>query len=279
MSGMSIGADPEMFVTDGATVIPVCGRIGGTKDQPLRMRPEWNEGYAVQEDNVMLEFNIPACYSAPSFQSAITHGVEGSRRILRSNGMDAVIGVAEHLFPSKILEQHPKSKEFGCSPDFNAYSNGAPNSRVSPNELEESGGAWRFAGGHVHVGYSAKIPPFAMACLMDLAVGLPSIGEDPQERRRKFYGTAGRYRPTSYGIEYRTLSNYWIWSGTTAARISYRVFALQPHIDGSLGILQSFYTKIPWLDVKTTIDSNDSLMARQLISYVRDELKFDVFPG
>ncbi len=45
---------------------------------------------------------------------------------------------------------------------------------------------------------------------MDFYLGLPSLVYDSATRRREMYGKAGAYRPKSYGVEYRTLSNAWL---------------------------------------------------------------------
>lgn len=47
---------------------------------------------------------------------------------------------------------------------------------------------------------------------MDLHLGVPSLVLDKDTERRKLYGKAGAFRPKPYGVEYRTLSNFWIWS-------------------------------------------------------------------
>jgi hypothetical protein len=49
--------------------------------------------------------------------------------------------------------------------------------------------------------------------LMDIFVGMASVpfDQDPlQVERRKHYGRAGEFRIKPYGIEYRTLSNFWL---------------------------------------------------------------------
>ena len=46
---------------------------------------------------------------------------------------------------------------------------------------------------------------------MDLFLGVPSVTLDSDTRRRELYGKAGAYRAKDYGVEYRTLSNFWIW--------------------------------------------------------------------
>jgi hypothetical protein len=54
--------------------------------------------------------------------------------------------------------------------------------------------------------------------MLDLFVGIPSIfmDHDPTSaRRRKVYGQAGRYRPKEYGMEYRSLGNFWLASPKT----------------------------------------------------------------
>ena len=47
---------------------------------------------------------------------------------------------------------------------------------------------------------------------MDLFCGVPSIFLDSDTMRRKLYGKAGAFRSKKYGVEYRTLSNFWIQS-------------------------------------------------------------------
>jgi hypothetical protein len=48
---------------------------------------------------------------------------------------------------------------------------------------------------------------------MDLFVGLPSTILDEDDQRKNVYGTPGRFRLKPYGVEYRSLSNYWIKDG------------------------------------------------------------------
>ena len=53
------GSDIEVFlVNEKNTVIPCVGLVKGTKEKPHRPKG-MPKGYAVQEDNVMLEFNVP----------------------------------------------------------------------------------------------------------------------------------------------------------------------------------------------------------------------------
>jgi len=46
---------------------------------------------------------------------------------------------------------------------------------------------------------------------MDLFLGVPSVLIDDGKERKKLYGKAGAYRYKPYGVEYRTLSNFWVF--------------------------------------------------------------------
>jgi hypothetical protein len=51
--------------------------------------------------------------------------------------------------------------------------------------------------------------------LLDLFLAVPSLWLDKDftsVARRKLYGQCGRYRPKDYGIEYRSLGNFWLQS-------------------------------------------------------------------
>src|SRR5579864_1061172 len=70
----ALGCDPECFLADNTgKFISSIGLIGGSKDQP---RPIDDEGNAVQEDNVTVEFNTPPCHDSKSFIAHINKNKE-----------------------------------------------------------------------------------------------------------------------------------------------------------------------------------------------------------
>lgn len=99
--------------------------------------------------------------------------------------------------------QHPMSRVFGCEPDYCAYTKKA-NPRPRPDHP-----GMRSAGGHIHVETQAH--PLEVVKAMDLFLGVPSVIMDDGKERKKLYGKAGAFRPKSYGVEYRTLSNFWMF--------------------------------------------------------------------
>ena len=62
----TIGADPEILLRDSDYLYrSVEGLIGGTKNAPVPIEG-LPSGFGAQEDNVMLEFNIPPATTARS---------------------------------------------------------------------------------------------------------------------------------------------------------------------------------------------------------------------
>ena len=271
---ITLGADPELFLRDTRTgaATSCVGLIGGTKRKPLAMI-DMPEGYAVQEDNVMVEFNIPAQSTGRRFGRAVGNGIDYIRQLVRTSlpNHDLDMGACTRLFNSYELD-NKQAQLFGCSPDFNAHNQGNPCPAVKPEALMEDDNAWRFAGGHVHLGYESEAPDFVAAALADVFLGLPSVGLDEQGLRRKLYGQAGRYRPTSYGIEYRTLSNFWIWDARLAQTIGERAWALAALLETDAEEIQRLYAEIPWTDVQQAINSEDEMKAADLIAYCSNDL-------
>lgn len=266
---ITIGADPEFFIKDRqtGTPTPICGLLGGTKGAAI---PVGN--YGLQEDNVMAEYNIPPCSDVLRFARHITSGRAALMDYLNARNVgqfEADLSPAR-LFPHMLLE-HPQAKQFGCSPDFDAYTLGQPNRRVDPQELTNPRGAWRFSGGHVHIGYKedvrAEMPEYVVAQFADVFLGLRSVAWDKQGERRKFYGTAGRYRPTPYGIEYRTMSNIWTYDVGTAENIGNSAMLLGIFLRNKEAVIRKAWAEIPWQDVKRSIDTEDAALATTLIRY------------
>ena len=67
---------------------------------------------------------------------------------------------------------------------------------------------------HIHIGYDNpdKETNFNIIKQMDLYLGVPSIILDTHAERRQLYGKAGCFRHKKYGVEFRTLSNFWLFS-------------------------------------------------------------------
>lgn len=269
----TIGADPELFLrnVDTGSVIPVCGLIGGTKDEPQQLEG-LEEGFAVQEDNVMLEFNIPPCSSHRSFATSIQVALDSVQDLIRIRNLPLELDFSNARLFSEEQLAHPQAQQFGCSPDFDGYKMGAP---FRPLEASRLGG-WRFAGGHVHLGYDHQhVPQHVVAQLCDLFLGLPSVALDKQAQRRRRYGQPGRFRPTAYGIEYRTLSNFWVFDSRLRTEIGWRalnvcILAQNPKRTHEV------FAQVPWADVKSAIINEIDDLAADLIAYIRNDLKLEV---
>ena len=196
-----IGADPEIFVGNDQGVRSIIGKIGGTKHAPLPL--PLGEGYAVQEDNVALEFNIPACNSRGEFISAIGKATGFLEELMMTNYGLKFDKRSAVSFPEEEMYD-PAAFQFGCEPDYNAWTK-ARNPRPESNDK-----FLRSCGGHIHIGYEGfDAHDVIKAC--DLYLGVPSVLMDEGELRKQLYGKAGAFRKTSYGVEYRTLSNYWVF--------------------------------------------------------------------
>jgi len=198
-----VGADIEVFVKDtvAGKIISAEGLIGGTKKSPLLLE---RKGCALQEDNVMAEFNVNPTNNPQDMYEDIVYVLNTLTNRL-PEGFD--IEVAASAIIDESFLQTNQAQEIGCDPDFNAWL-GCAN---VPPAIESLNGL-RTCGGHIHIGYDNpnKTTSIALIKALDLFLTLPSILKDPDSRRRQVYGKAGAYRIKSYGVELRTLSNFWI---------------------------------------------------------------------
>lgn len=202
-----IGSDPELFVGNSQGVSFAIGRVGGSKEDP---RPV-NFG-ALQEDNVLMEYNIDPAGSVEEFTHHIKAVLEQGRDVLKDFELDVVRGLSSHVFDEDVLmEAGDAAWIFGCEPDHNGWTGEVNVFPTGVNPL------LRTAGGHLHIGFGhlesvTKLKSREVIQMCDYLLGLPSILMDTDDQRKELYGKAGAMRFKKYGAEYRTLSNFWLFS-------------------------------------------------------------------
>jgi len=192
--------------------MPCIGLIGGTKENPREILG--GKGYAVQEDNVMAEFNIPPAAEAISFSADVNKVLTYLKKVADGHGAELLINSSVHFDPKEL--EHPQAQHIGCEPDFCVWNRTINEFDQTKKELLKT---LRSSGGHVHVSYSEngkKNKDLSMegkeflVMSMDALLGLPSVLLDEDKERHLLYGKAGAFRPKDYGIEYRVLSNFWV---------------------------------------------------------------------
>lgn len=201
----ALGCDPEIFLFNADTnkFISSVGLIGGSKDYP---RPIDDEGNAVQEDNVTVEFNTPPCHTVEDFKLHIKKNKDWITERAAQLGLTMLIKPSA-VFDEDQLQTHG-AKTFGCEPDFNAWTDGRQNPR--PKAVNKN---LRSCGGHVHIQIDHDtMDMIEVVKAMDLFVGCLMLEFDDDKGRRELYGKAGAFRKKAYGVEYRTASNAWIES-------------------------------------------------------------------
>lgn len=253
-----IGADPECFVHNGDVVWHCISKLGGSKDKP---RPV--DGGGLQEDNVLFEFNVDPTADANEFAATINKVLEQGRQVLIPHGLFIQDHLSSHTYDN--MDGFPeKAFEFGCTPDYNAMTGAVNDKPSAANEY------LRTAGGHVHIGWShlctvTEQDQRAVMCLCDYLLALPSVLEDDDTKRRELYGKAGACRLKSYGAEYRTLSNYWIWDDAMIQTVHGRA---QKAFDdrAKLPLYQALASQE---EVQRIINTNDVVAAQALLEVIR----------
>ena len=246
---ITIGADPELFFKNNTgKLISVVGLLGGSKEEPLPI----GEGCGIQEDNVAAEFCIPPSDNAAAFVKSIQYSMQDIEVRAAKLGLTLATLVASGSFDRDQL-MTSEARRFGCDPDYNAYTKQA-NPRPQCTNLN-----LRSAGGHIHVGTENN--PWAMARVMDLMLGVPSVIMDNDTERRSLYGQAGALRPKPYGLEYRTLSNFWIWNKETIEWVYHQVQESVKYceeFDKECSPEQS-------IEFRACINNNDRELAKRLV--------------
>ncbi len=243
---IKIGADPELFVTKDGKFRSAHGLIPGTKDNPFPV-----ENGAVQVDGMALEFNINPATTADEFVRYNTSVMEQMKAMVP--GYEFAIVPSCRFNGNHFRAQPDEAKELGCTPDYNAYT-------LEENVKPDNKTTMRTAAGHIHIGFCEGADPYSdehmIRCAtlvkqLDCYLGLTSLLWDDDKDRRTMYGAAGCFRPKSYGVEYRVLSNAWLLSedhmrfvfDTTKLAVEDLINGYRPFNDIGEAVVQSIINK------------------------------------
>jgi hypothetical protein len=252
----TIGTDPEFPLQIGGKYVSAIPYIKGTKKKPHNL----NCGGTLQRDNVAVEFATAVAQSESDFVNKIQETLIETRSLLPENSM-LLATPSAHFNRSELT--HKEAQEIGCEPDYNAWT-GEIN---EPPTKDFVAGTLRSFGAHIHTGHQSLLKGWAkkeMIQIQDYCVGMPSVQLDYSEEakeRRKLYGKAGAYRPTEYGVEYRTLSNFWLKS-PDLVKLIYNLThdSLSILNDGGFIHLMDAF---PPIDVQTSINEGRIELAKE----------------
>lgn len=141
-----------------------------------------------------------------------------------------------------------------CDPDYCIYT-GDVNEPAKPGRS-----TLRSSGLHIHVGYPNNNIDTSLIMLLyiDAYVGVPSVLYDTDTERKKLYGKAGCFRLQKWGVEYRTLSSYWL---ANESRITF----IWKQLEWALHCFENNIALPESSDVQKAINENNIDLANTLI--------------
>lgn len=211
MSKLTVGSDAEVALVDmNGNPFSAEGLLGGSKTHP-----RITANGAVQEDNVLAEFNVNPASTVNEFVRNTNLVLQDLRDLIVPLDLSVSIVATADFNPKQLRSR--QARRAGCDPDYNAWTI----ARNTPPTFV--GRTMRSCGGHLHASFpeaeTDEGAPWKFSRILDLVLGVPSILMDRDSRRRELYGKAGAHRPkaTKYndpynGVEYRVLSSFWLKS-------------------------------------------------------------------
>lgn len=207
----SVGSDPEIFVeTKEGKLIPAFNFLG-SKKFPNRTAIGTYGSLPMYWDGYQAEFETSPQNCLAWQVDSVQCGLKGVLDAARDKFPNAQLSTKTvvELSYDDIHDAGAEHVEFGCTPSLNAY--GIKVDMLSGREVY-----FRSAGGHIHFGMGKltqeKATPIVKA--LDAILGVACVGmfaEFDNPKRRTMYGLPGEYRLPPHGLEYRTLSNAWLF--------------------------------------------------------------------
>lgn len=216
MYDFTVGTDAEFFLKKPlGSHISGHGIIPGTKDKPHFFK----DNTSCQLDGVALEIGIPPARTAMMFDAFIKRALDNVEdQFLKKNKVlldreSTTVFFDKEYYDKEIPEE---CKVLGCTPDRDAYKDGAIN--IPPTIIHSDKGVMRTAGGHIHIGWTKVADPNSQEHIWDCVMLIKNLDFiytmfepwfDHDTTRRQMYGKPGCFRTKTYGVEYRTPSTAW----------------------------------------------------------------------
>lgn len=262
MSQILIGSDPEVILTKNGSPFSSVGLLGGTKTHPRKSTHGW-----IQEDNVLAEYNIEPAATAEEFINNHLLVLRDLTDIIKPLGLEYAVKASALYASDQLLTLQAITA--GCEPDYDAW-----NLTVnSPPPIGFSN--LRSAGGHLHVSFPITDEDddrINLVRTMDILLGVPSVLMDEDLERRKLYGKAGAHRPKYKeeghpydGVEYRTLSNFWLSSEKLMAWAFNQTVKAVERMPEFVSLIESDGIDVP--GIMDCINTGDKKFAENFCSY------------
>lgn len=205
INNILLGSDPEFFLFSQKEnkFISAIGTNNGTKDNP---EPITDQGHFIQVDGSSIEFNIPPVNNSDNWIKELSFVTGYIKDTIATPKGLIISNAATAMFTDDQLDC-PEAWEIGCCPDITCWT-------MEVNHPQGYYSNLRASGGHISVGYDKSNEKTSLELIraMDLYLGVPSILLDKDTLRRELYGKAGAFRFKEWGLEYRTLSNFWLFN-------------------------------------------------------------------
>lgn len=274
---ITLGSDPELMLLDidQEKIVSSIRVLGKTKKNPI----ELGDGAKMYSDNVLAEAAFNPAESPESLVEKF-RAVFGKMKENLGPKYD-LVAQASHVYSEDELKHEIEfdgekytAWRIGCDPNFDVYNR-------CQNNINKFTDGQRTGSFHIHIGNAnykndpegllMNIPSKEEAIkLMDVFVGCSSIIFDKDETaplRRKYYGKAGEFRPTAYGVEYRSLGNY----ALRTPELTKLVLDLTAHAMGHIkaGTGGDVLKKCSARAVRRAINANDKDYAKKVLGYAQ----------
>lgn len=263
---LMLGCDPEFFFKKDGEI------IGSEKVIPEAGLVNFDSGNLVR-DGVQAELNPKAMYCRAQLAGNIRQIFMDLDRHLQSRvGVSVDFSQVVEVSKSEMESLGEKSQTFGCAASKNAHLKTLD--KISKIGVDPKVYMKRSAGGHIHLGmdygysqrplgYAVARDPAIMIPILDIILGNTCVLLDRHEgnkERRKVYGRAGEYRTPAHGLEYRTLSNFWLRSPVLMsfvmgmARLAVQIVVESTDTDP---LYKELMALVDMRDIEKAINNND----------------------